>query len=59
MIMYTLPCRKLLALANEQSLYLIVGGKTMSGSQTLEEVYNTFKDTDGYLYIKYSSRKVS
>ena len=56
---YILPCRKLLTLANEQLLYLIVGGKTMVGSETLEEVYNTFKDTDGYLHIAYSSREVS
>ena len=59
MKMCTLPCRKDLGLAYEQTLYLIVGGKTMIGSQTLEEVYNTFKDTDGCLYIKYSSREVS
>ena len=59
MIMCTLLFRKKpLNLAEEQTLYLIVNDKTMIGSQTLEEVYNTFKDTDGWLHIKYSSREV-
>ena len=47
-----------LNLAQESSLFLLVGGgkSTITGNQTMSEVYQIHKDKDdGFLYITYAS----
>ena len=48
--------RSKLKLAQDVSIYLLIKGKTaIGGDETIQQLYNTFKDEDGFLYIAYSS----
>mmetsp|Transcript_37778 Transcript_37778/g.70484 ORF Transcript_37778/g.70484 Transcript_37778/m.70484 type:complete len:118 (+) Transcript_37778:51-404(+) len=42
-------------LKSEQTVYLFVNGKTQRTSVELSEVYASNKDSDGFLYVTYSS----
>lgn len=63
MITHALLCcshyRLRLRLRESQAFYLIIGKKTMvSNSLTLGEVYNSEKDSDGFIYMTYASQEV-
>lgn len=47
--------RKRIKLDPSQTLFVMVNNSLVSGSELLGEVYETKKDTDGFLYMKYSS----
>jgi hypothetical protein len=48
--------RSKLKLTQEVSIYLLINGKTtIGGDETIQQLYQTFKDNDGFLYIAYSS----
>ena len=47
--------RKRIKLAPEQAIFLFVGGGTLPASvATLQAVYDSHKDEDGFLYMTYS-----
>jgi GABA(A) receptor-associated protein len=46
--------RKRLKINNSEALYLFANGHIMSCSTTLNVAYHNYKDTDGFLYLKYS-----
>ena len=41
-----------------ESLFFHIKGKTLESSKTLGEIYKLYKDSDGFLYIVYSSELV-
>ena len=46
-------------LPEEEALFLSVKGKySISGQKIMENVYNTYKDEDGFLYIMYTSELI-
>ena len=45
--------RKRLHLTPEKSIYLFINNKILPNSKLLGEVYDSNKDEDGFLYIKY------
>ena len=44
--------RKRIALKPSEAIFLFAGENIMSSSQTISQVYNDHKDTDGFLYLK-------
>ena len=51
--------RILLKIGEEEALFLSAKGKyTIAGQKSLESIYNTYKDEDGYLYIAYSTELI-
>jgi GABA(A) receptor-associated protein len=47
--------RKKMKLSKGVAVYFVVGGKNMPGIDRLMlDIYKEFKDTDGFLYMKYS-----
>ena len=47
--------RKKLHLPKEQSLFLLVDGKhIMKQSQSLREIYEKYRNEDGFLYVMYA-----
>jgi GABA(A) receptor-associated protein len=46
--------RKRLQINNSEALYLFANGHLMNCSTTLNVAYLNYKDSDGFLYLKYS-----
>ena len=46
--------RKRLQLDSSDALYLFVNGNIMTCSNTMGIAYDNYKDSDGFLYLKYS-----
>ncbi len=58
---FTFIIRQKLNLAETASLFLLVGGgkSTITGNQTMSEIYQTYRDKeDGFLYITYASEMI-
>ena len=50
---------KKITLTNEESFYLLANGvNAISGKDTMYEIYNKYKDEDGFLYISYTSELI-
>ena len=47
--------RRRLNLSPQQSIFLFCQGSILPSSQTTGNVYNTYKDTDGFLYVYYTT----
>ena len=48
--------RKKLEIEKEKAFFLLVNGKhSITGDTLMSELYNKYKDEDGFLYISYSS----
>ena len=45
--------RKRIKLNSDEALFLFVGETLVSGTTPLGQVYNQYKDEDGYLYLTY------
>jgi hypothetical protein len=51
--------RKKVVLKNEESFYLLANGMNiLSGKDTMFEIYERYKDEDGFLYISYTSEVI-
>ena len=47
--------RKRIKVSAQQGLFFYVNNSLISGSQTILEISNKYKDVDGFLYVKYTS----
>ena len=47
--------RKRIKLESSQTLFIMVNNSLVSSSELLGEIYEKYKDMDGFLYMKYSS----
>ena len=51
--------RKKLDLSSNDALFLLVKGKVaLVGNETFAQIYDKYKDDDGFLYIYYASEQV-
>lgn len=50
--------RNRIKLPAEKAIFLFVGGIIPSNSEIISNVYNQYKDNDGFLYITYSGESV-
>ena len=56
---FTLMIRNRLKIEKEAALFLLVNGKkSLTGDDSMQDVYNKFKSEDGFLYIAYASEVV-
>ena len=46
--------RKRLKLKESEAMYFFVNGKSLIANAYMSEIYNKYKDEDGFLYIYYS-----
>ena len=47
--------RKRIKLDSSQALFFFINNILCNNTQTLSEIYNIYKDNDGFLYITYTS----
>ena len=47
--------RKRLVIAPESALFFFVNNTIISGNMSMDEINNKYKNSDGFLYIKYSA----
>ena len=50
--------RKKLQLTSEKALFIFIEGIMPSSNLTFDELYETYKNTDGFLYISYAEENV-
>ena len=51
--------RKKLKLGKESALFFLVNGKkSLTGDDSIQEIYNKYKSDDGFLYIAYASEEI-
>jgi GABA(A) receptor-associated protein len=50
--------RKRLQLTSEKALFIFIEGVMPSSNFTFDELYETYKNTDGFLYISYAEENV-
>lgn len=50
--------RKRLNLKSEEAIFLFVSNNVLPSSYIIGHIYDTYKDTDGFLYIKYAKENV-
>ena len=56
---FTSLIRKRLNMDKEDALFFLVNGKkVLSGNETIQDIYDKYKDEDGFLYIAYASEEV-
>ena len=55
---FILILRSKMKLSSEKAIFLFVGNTIPQGTETIDVIYNRFKDPDGFLYITYSSENV-
>ena len=56
---FNLMIRNRLKIGKEEALFLLVNGKkSLTGDDSMQDVYNKYKNDDGFLYIAYASETV-
>ena len=56
---FTSIIRKKLNMDKEDALFFLVNGKkTLTGADSMLEIYNKYKDEDGFLYIAYAAEEI-
>ena len=56
---FSLMIRKRLKMGKEEALFFLVNGKkSLTGDDSMQDVYNKHKSEDGFLYIAYASEVV-
>ena len=59
LVQFTSIIRKKLNLGKEDAIFFLVNGKnTLTANETMLEIYNKYKDEDGFLYIAYASEEI-
>ena len=46
--------RNIIKLKSEQALFIIINNELCSSNQNMEDIYNKYKNEDGFLYVEYS-----
>jgi GABA(A) receptor-associated protein len=49
-----LVIRNKITLSSEKALFVFINNQIMNNSRTIREIYNEYKDHDGFLYVKYA-----
>ena len=56
---FSVMIRKKLKMGKEEALFFLVNGKkSLTGDGSMLEIYNTYKNEDGFLYIAYAAEEV-
>ena len=56
---FTSIIRKKLNMDQKDALFFLANGKTsLTGNDTMHEIYKKYKDEDGFLYIAYAAEEV-
>ena len=56
---FTSMIRKKLNMEKEEALFFLVNGKkSLTGTDSISDIYDKYKDADGFLYIAYASEEV-
>ena len=56
---FTSIIRKKLNMDQKDALFFLANGKTsLSGNSTMSEIYQKYKDEDGFLYIAYAAEEI-
>ena len=56
---FSLMIRKKLKIEKEQALFFLINGKkSLSGDNSMQEIYNKYKNDDGFLYIAYAGEEI-
>ncbi len=56
---FSLMIRKRLKMGKEEALFFLVNGKkSLTGDDTMQNIYDKYKSEDGFLYIAYASEEV-
>ena len=56
---FSLLLKEKLSLSEKDALFLIAKEKyTIPGNETIQQIYDKYKDEDGFLYIYYSNKEV-
>ena len=56
---FSLMIRKKLKLGKESALFFLVNGKkSLTGDDSIQEIYNKYKNDDGFLYIAYAGEEI-
>ncbi|XP_059811160.1 microtubule-associated proteins 1A/1B light chain 3C [Hypanus sabinus] len=59
MCQFTIIIRNRMALSSKQAFYLLVNNRSVaSTSLTMAEIYEEFKEEDGFLYVTYASQEM-
>ena len=51
---FVFAIRKRIKIYPGEAIFLLVGNNMLSNSSTIGDIYNKYRDIDGYLYITYS-----
>ena len=59
LVQFTQIIRNKLKMEKESALFFLVNGKkSLSGNDTMINIYNKYKDVDGFLYVAYAAEEV-
>ncbi len=59
LVQFTQIIRNKLKIEKESALFFLVNGKkSLSGNDTMINIYNKYKDVDGFLYVAYAAEEV-
>jgi len=50
--------RKRISLDSKATMYLFISGKMVTNTASMADIYQQFKDKDGFLYVVYASENV-
>lgn len=51
---FTVSIRRRLSLGSEKSIFIFVNGIVANSNALMSDLYNTYKEEDGFLYVTYS-----
>ena len=58
-LQFTKIIRNKIKIDEKEALFFLVNGKTsLTGNDSMREIYNKYKDEDGFLYIAYATQEI-